>query len=543
MSVEFRQRKPSEYLKILRQRKWLIILPAIAITVAVAWVVYRLPDVYESETLITLRASTLPKGVVTDVDENTLSRQLASITQVVTSRSSLEPLIDKYDLYRPERARREAMETIIDMMRRDIKVAPYTARNDIPNGFKISFRYRDPRTAQAITSELAGKYISAQTADTVNSTTAAKAFIDNQVNQAREALAAVDKQRLDFMSSHVGNLPDEDTALFNQLSGLREEQKALMAEIGRLQDRRAAAVNQLSLLKEQSVRVIEDAAENLTDPKTTMGWSQLVSRKASMEGELTRLRQEYTEKHPDVIAKDKEVKQIQAEMDAMVADWKDKIKAKQDRLNRLPNLHVNAAENEIKIAEGEIRRQQKLLEENNKQIGLIVERINKVPGVAVALSAIDREYQTKKAAYDDLLSQQQKISLNADAATQQQGEGIVVVDPANLPSKPVAPKRFMLGSLGLGVGLGLGLLFVGVFEGPRLLTIQNSEDARHYTGLPVLLAVPELLTPDEARAVPRRRKLLLAAGIVATIVSIPMLALALKLTHVFEFLMQSSGGS
>jgi len=82
---------------------------------------------------------------------------------------------------------------------------------------------------------------------------------------------------------------------------------------------------------------------------------------------------------------------------------------------------------------------------------------------------------------------------------------------------------------------------VGIVEGKRLLTIQNSEDARHYTGLPVLLAVPELLTPQEARAVPRRRKLILAAGVIATLVSIPMLALALKLTHVFEFLMQSRG--
>jgi polysaccharide chain length determinant protein (PEP-CTERM system associated) len=544
MSAEFRQRKPSEYLKILRQRKWLIILPAIAISIAVAWVVYRLPDVYESTTLIVVRPSTLPKSVVTSGgDADTLSRQLASITQVVTSRSELEPLIQKYDLYRGERARGEAMEGVLDMMRKDIKVAPYTLRDDIPNGFNISYRYRDPKTAQAITSELAGKYISAQTANTVNSTSAARTFIDNQVNLAREALAAVDKQRLDFMSSHVGNLPDEDTALFNQLSGLREEQKALMAEIGRLQDRRSAAANQLSLLREQNVRVIEDASENLTDPKTTMGWSQLVSRKAAMEGELTRLRQEYREKHPDVIAKEKEVEQIEEQMDAMVADWKDKIKAKQQRLQSMPNLTINAAENEIKLAEGEIRRQQKLLGENEKQIGAIVERINKVPGVAVALSAIDREYQTKKTAYDDLLAQQQKIALNADAATQQQGEGIEVVDPANLPSKPVAPKRLMLGSIGVAFGLGLGLLLVGIVEGPRLLTIQNSEDARHYTGLPVLLSVPELLTPDEARAVPRRRKLLLAAGVVATLVSIPMLALALKLTHVFEFLMQSSGRS
>jgi hypothetical protein len=99
----------------------------------------------------------------------------------------------------------------------------------------------------------------------------------------------------------------------------------------------------------------------------------------------------------------------------------------------------------------------------------------------------------------------------------------------------------LLVGMALAAGLGLGLLLVAIFEVPLLLTIQSTEDARHYTGLPVLIAVPELMTPQEARAVPRRRRLLLAAGMVATIVSIPLLALALRLTHVFEFLSQSSG--
>jgi uncharacterized protein involved in exopolysaccharide biosynthesis len=339
----------------------------------------------------------------------------------------------------------------------------------------------------------------------------------------------------------VGNLPSEATSLFNQLAGLREEQKALMAEVGRLQDRRAAATGQLAVLRESRQQTIIDNAEDVTDPKTTQAWSQLVSRRAALEGELTRLSQEYKPIHPDVIAKKKEVEQVQEQMDGMIGDWKDKIKARQERLEKNPNLAISQAEAEIKLAEGEIKRQQKMLADNEKAIAGIIDRINNVPGVEVALGAIEREYQTKKAAYDDLLIQQQKIGLNTEAIIQQQGEGIEVIDPANLPSKPVAPKRIMLSSLGLAVGLGLGLLLVGVFEGPRLLTIQNSEDARHYTGLPVLLAVPELLTPQEARAVPRRRKLLLAAGVVATMVSIPMLALALKLTHVFEFLMQGRG--
>lgn len=541
MSVDFRQRRPSEYLKILRRRIWFIILPTIAITTAVIWVVYKLPDVYESFTLIVVKPSTLPNSMVLTNNEDNLMRQLTAITQVVTSRSSLEPLVQKYDLYKTERMRGEPMESVIDMMRSDIRVTPNTSRNDITNGFNISYRYRDPRTTQAIAAELASKYISAQTNAASTSASAALTFMDNQVNQARAALNEVDKQLLDFKSTHVGELPSEAQALFNQLTGLREEQKALIAEVGRLQDRRAAATAQLTTIKAARAQQIINVAEDSTDPKTTLSYSQLVTRKAALQGELTRMKQELREKHPDVIAKQKEIDQVQESMDSMVAEQKDKIKEKEEKLKRNPDVAAAAAEQEIKLTEGEIKRQQTLLATNETQIASIIERINKVPGVEVSLSAIERDYQVKKAALDDLLVQQQKISLNADATTQMQGEGIEVIDTANLPSKPVAPRRFMLSSLGIAVGLGLGLVLIGIFEGPRLLTIQNSEDARHYTGLPVLLAVPELLTPQEARAIPRRRRLLLAAGVIATIVSIPALALALKLTHIFDFLMQSSG--
>ena len=541
MSVEFRQRKPSEYLKILRRRKWLIILPTLAIATAVTWVVIKLPDVYQSTTLIVVKPSTLPTSVVPTNAEDNLTRQLANISQVVTSRSSLEPLVEKYDLYRVERFRGEPMESVIDNMREDIKVNLNTSRNDITNGFDISFRYRDPKLTQAVTAELAGKYITVQTQNSVVSTQAARQFMDNQVAQARTALAEVDKQILDFKSQHVGNLPSEAESLFNQLNGLREEQKALMSEVGRLQDRRASASAQLTTLKEANAVAIEDAATALTDPKTTVGWSNLVSRKAALQGELTRMTQELRAKHPDVIAKQKEIDQVQEQMDQMDAGHKEQIAERQKKLERRPDIAAKNIEQEIKMVDGEIKRQQGLLAKNETQIGEIIQRINGVPGVEVALSAIERDYQMKKAALDGLLLQQQKIALGADAASQQQGEGIEVIDAANLPSKPVAPKRLMLSSLGLAAGLGLGLLLVGIFEGPRLLTIQNTEDARHYTGLPVLLAVPELLTPQEARSIPRRRKLLLIAGVIATIVSIPALALALKLTHVFEILMQGRG--
>lgn len=534
MSVEFRQRTPGEYAKIAWKRKWLIVLPAIAIATAVSWVVYQLPDLYESSTLIVVKPSTLPNSVVPTATEDSLTREINSIAQVVTSRSSLEPLIQKFDLYKAERERGEPMEMLIDYMRKNINVAVNTSRNDITNGFNITYRGRNAKTTQAVTAELASKYIDEQTKNTINSTSSAKQFIDQQVNQTKEELDAVDNARLDFMQKNVGNLPTEAASLVGQLTGLREQQKAYITETGRLQDRRSALTSQLALVKKSSEQVKDDVAENTTDPKTTLAWSQLIARKADLDSQLTRMLTELRPKHPDVLAKQAEVDSVKAAMDQMILEWKDRIKEKQDKLRDRPDLTVANLESELQLVDGEIKRGQSMLGQIDGQVAEVSSRLNNVPGTEVALGALERDYQTKKFAYDQLLLQQQKIGLGADAASQQQGEGIQVVDSANLPSRPVAPKRLILMGGGVALGLMVGLLLVGLFEVPRLLTIQTSADAAHYTSLPVLVTLPVLMTPREARTIPRRRRLLLAVGIAAMVLAIPALALVLKLTQVFE---------
>ena len=177
MSVEFRQRKPGEYVKIALRRKWLIMLPTFAVTLAVAWVINfglpitdrfpRLPDLYLSSTLLGIKPSSLPQSVVPTMADD-MTRQLTGITQVVTSRSSLEPLVKKYDLYSTERRRGEPMEIVIEMMRNAIKVEVNTSRNDITNGFNITYHGRNPHTTQAVTAELASKYIDEQTKNQIN---------------------------------------------------------------------------------------------------------------------------------------------------------------------------------------------------------------------------------------------------------------------------------------------------------------------------------------------------------------------------------------
>ena len=534
MSVEFRQRRISEYARIALKRKWLILLPTIAIGLAIGYVVFRLPDIYESSTLIVVKPSTLPNSVVPTMTEENLTRELTSISQVVTSRSSLQPLLEKYDLYHDERLRGEPMEMLIDAMRKQIKVEVNTSRNEITNGFNITYRGRDPKSTQAVAGELASRYIDEQTKGTVNAGASAKQFIEDQVTNAKQELDDIDKRRLDYLNQNMNNLPSQSQALVGRLTALHEEQKALIAELGRSRDLGAASRSQLGDITKSYEQEIALSAENTTDPKTTMAWAELVRRRSEYEGELQSLVSQYKDKHPDVLAKRKQIEDIKAQQDSMIGEWKTRIEERREKLIKLSDPRILTLKTNIAMMDSDVERQQKLLSETNSQIADLDSRINAIPNAEVGIEALDHEYQTKKANYDQLLVQQQKINLGANVDNQQLGGGIQVVDPANLPERPVAPKRFLLTAAGFGIGFALGLLLAGVFEVPRLFTIQTADDAKHYTNLPVLVTIPELLTAAEARAVPRRHKLAMAAGFALAIVAMPTLAFVLRLTHVFE---------
>jgi len=534
MSVEFRPRKLGEYANIARKRKWLILLPTVAIGLSIAYAVYRLPDVYESVTLIVVKPSTLPNTVVPAVAEETLTRELTSISQVVTSRSSLQPLMEKYDLYHEERLRGEPMELLIDQMRKQIKVEVNTTRNEITNGFNITYRGRDPKSTQVVAADLASRYIDEQTKGTVNAGTSAKQFIEEQVRAAKEELDTIDNQRLAYLQQNMNNLPSQSQALVGRLTGLHEEQKALIAEQGRQRDLGAAYRSQLADITKSYEQEIALSAENTTDPKTTQAWAELVRRRAELEAAQQSLMTQYKPKHPDVVANQLQIDSVKRAQDQMIDDWKTRIDERKQKLTNLSDPRILSLKTQITMVDSDSDRTQKLLSETNTQIADLTARINEIPTAEVGLEAIDREYQTKKLNYDNLLAQQQKIVVGADAAKELQGGGIQVVDPANLPERPVAPKRFALTAAGFGIGMALGFLLAITAELRRLFTIQTTEDAKHYTGLPVLASIPELLTAAEARAIPRRHKLAMAAGVAAALVIMPALAFVLRLTHVLE---------
>ena len=537
MSVEFRQRKPAEYGRILWKRKWVILLPALAVSAAVGAVVWRLPDVYQSRSLLMVRPSALSEGIAPQLSDDELTIRINQIGQKVLSRTTLEPLIANYNLYARERRRGEPMDQLVERMRtKDIRIELHKSR-EITNGFELSFRGPTQPVARDVTSRLAAEYVNAQVSLETEGAASQLRFVDEQLRQSREELAAIDKQRLDYLRQNLSNLPNSQQALVQRLTGLYEQQKAYVESLGRLRDNHTAVTTQIGTIQKVAVQEVDDLAENITDPKTTIAWAELSKQESELESAMqAMLAGGLRPKNPDVVAKRQELESVQKRKQRMLDEWQEKIDQKRQRLEGRANPQLTQAENSLRLIEGEISRQERQLDQTRAAISDLEGRVNRIPEAEVGLSAIEREYQTKKTSYDDLLQKQQKAHLQKEAADDAQAATIQVIDPANLPEKPVAPNRPLLIALGLALGLGVGLLFAAAFEVPRLLTVQTVEDARHYTSLPVLVSVPELLTPREQRRRRARRTALAFAGVLATVVSAPALAALLWFTHVLELL-------
>lgn len=548
MSVEFRQRTIGEFVGMLKRRKWLIILPTLATTAAIGYVVYKLPSLYESTTLLTVKPPTISTNLVQSLTNEDLSQRLQTINQEVLSRSVLEPMVTKYDLYKPERESGMPMELIIDKMYKAIKVELDESGNEKVAAFRIRYRDRDPQATRNVAAELASRYVNSQIQQNTEIAESTRELFDNQLNEKKTALDDLAKQRLDIMMQNVATLPESEQGLVAQLQGLRQreesiikEKETLSNEKGRLNDSIRALNSQMRLIEDFGEKETQEVAKNTTTIEDTPAYAQLIAKRADLSAKLEKLKAQYREKHPEVVDTKIQIEKVNEEISNLAKNSDKRVQSATRASSRKAEMQKQNILIERQKAEGQITQidQQMQFKDNDirvnaGQIAVLEARINSIPNVKVALEGVTAQYQSAKQSYDEILKKKNDAETVVGVETNAQGETIRVQDPANIPQSPVAPKRGLLTLLGSGIGLFIGLLLAGIFEAPRIFRIQNIQDAKHYTGLPVLASVPPLLSHDEKLWQKRSHWLRLSTGVVIALGLIPIIVMILQATRLFD---------
>ena len=463
-----------DYTTILKRRWWIIALPAIVFPIIGFGITFLVQPQYVSQTLVLVEQQKVPDSYVKAVVTEDLSGRLATMKEQILSRSRLQPIIERFNLFAGGKL---TMDDRIDMTRKNIGITPIQSEiartNGLP-GFFISFKANDARTAQLVCGEIQSLFVNENVNDRAASAAGTTDFLKGQLADAKAKLDEQDAKLAKFQQTYMGKLPGAESSNINMLTTLNTQLDAATQALARMEQDKSYAESILAMqIQSQGSQAPEHGG---LAPQTQQVELQAL---LAQEADLTA---RYTDDYPDVVTvrrKIKELRQKMAEAPPTAANLSPSAPKPTD------SLGVQQLRAQIRGMEQGIAQKKHDQAAIQAQLRTYQERVAASPQVEEEYKSITRENATAQAFYDDLLNKMNQSKMATDLEKRQQGESFKVMDEPNLPDEPTFPKRPVFVGGGLGLGLMLGLAIVALLE--YLDTAVRSErDIWAFTKLPTL---------------------------------------------------------
>jgi len=470
-----------DYFTILKRRWWLVCIPAVIVPVIAVGATYFLTPVYESTSLILIDQQKVSTDVVKPLDLGDLQGRLGLITARIESRSTLEPIITKYNLYASQHL---PMDSRVDLARKNLVIAPIESQIDRANGlpgFKVTFKADDPRTAQEVCADITGLYTQNNLIDLQNRTVGTTEFVQSQLAEEKRKLKDMEDNLAAFKAKNLGALPDDQAGQTNLLGSLGSRLDAVTGHIQTLEQNKQIAQTFLDQATKASSGGVTEKAQSQ---------DELDLEKA--EATLSELQKNYTDAYPDVQTAKRHV----ADLRAKVARDQSAPPPPASAAPKNDSMDVIRLKASIKAYDQQIANDTAEQAQINAAMRQAQGRISASPAVFAQYQDLTRDYQTEQANYNKLLSDMDQSQMVTAMQNRQQGGGFSVLDGASLPADPSFPKVSVFAFGGLAGGFALGLLIIALLE-YRDTALRTERDVWAFTQLPTLAVIAYSETVSE----------------------------------------------
>lgn len=463
-----------DYGTILKRRWWIIAIPALILPIVAYGISHFVQPRYVSQTLVLVEQQKVPDNYVKPIVTEDLSGRLASMREQILSRSRLQPIIERFNLYGTSKM---PMDDRIDAVRKNIDVRPIEStisRTGGLPGFTISYQASDPRTAQLVCGEITSLFINENLNDRTASAEGTTAFLQAQLADAKRNLDDQDSKLARFQEENAGRLPGEESANLNMLNSLNSQLDATTQSLSQLQQNKTyeeAMLAQQTALSSQSGGSVAPQTQQTELDKLLSQEADLTSR--------------YTDDYPDVVSVRRKIKELRAQM--AKAPEPSAVSAP-SAPNRNDSLSVQQLRAHLRAVEQAIVQKEHTQAQLQAQIRGYQGRLQSSPAVQEQFKNITRDHATAQSFYDDLLNKMNNAKMGTDLEKRQQGENFRVMDEPNLPEKPTFPNRIAFAAGGFAAGLALGLLIVALLE-YRDTALRSERDIWAFTALPTLAVI------------------------------------------------------
>lgn len=469
-----------DYADILKRRVWLILSSAGVLLVIGVAVTFMIAPQYQSQTLILVEHQKVPDDYVKPVVEEDLSARLASMKEQILSRSRIEPIIRRFNLFAKGNP---TMDDRVAMMQKAIgvKTIPSSESSHGMPGFYITFTADNPRIAQAVCTEISSIYVNENLSARQLSAEGTTDFLKQQLAESKRSLDEQDAKLAAFQQKYFGRLPEQGPSNMNTLQALTSQLDAATQSLARTQQN----VTFLQAMVAQQTRDLQNtepaAASAVVDERRV----QLRALQAQRQA----LQAQYTGDHPDVVEVNRKIADLQAQI-AHSASEPAPVSVT-PTITRPDPPQLQQLKAQLRAAQQAMIDEKSAQQRTQDQIRVYESRIESSPQVEQEYKQITRDHQTALDFYNSLLTKMNESSMATALEQRQQGEQFRVMDAANLPEEPIFPNRKVFGGGGLGAGLLLGLLIAGWLE-YRDTSLRNERDIWAFTKLSTLAVIAHI---------------------------------------------------
>jgi len=471
-----------DYTGILKRRFWLILISAVVFLGVGIGLTYVIPPQFVSQTLVIIEQQQVPTSYVMPVVTEDLGSRLASMREQILSRSRLQPIIERFNLFAGHGA---TMDDRFEMTQKAIEVKPIPSSNPALSGmpgFFVSFKGPDAHTAQLVCGEITSLFLSENLSNREQSAEGTTDFLKQQLADAKAKLDDQDAKLAAFEEKNFGLVPEAGQSDGGTLQALTIHLDTVTQELGH--DQQAITTLQATIAQQtRDPQGIEVGAPSVDQRKTEL--KALIEQKQALEAE-------YTPDYPDVVTISRKIADLQAEIahastepppPAPVPAASTASRGDSPQLQQL-KAQLRAAE----ASEAAAKQEQARIEQ---EIRGYESRLQSRPEVDAEYKQITRDHQTAVDFYNSLLKKINESSMATALEQDQEGEQFRVLDPANLPDSPSFPIPGVFAGGGFAVGLLLGMLFAALLE-YRDTTLHNERDILAFTKLPTLAVISRI---------------------------------------------------
>jgi len=521
--------EPLEFLDILRRRKWMILFSFLLILFGAMVYCVLEPDVYKSSTKILIIPPTVAEGMVRSTQDTSTRDRLEIIQQDFLSRARLMEVISEIGYSRLGFVKGGSEEGMVGKMRRGIEVQ--FERNEYRNinTLSLSFENENPQVAKDVASRLASFFIgeNIRTREAVTQGTAD--FLASQVEETRKKLEIQEEKLKRYKLQFGGELPQQEQANQSRLQRLQDQIKSNRDAVARLEDRKIFMQAQISELEGKIQQAEQNPWEATTASNPSATPNKLLTELAMRRKKLEEMNAKYTPLHPSVVQARWEVEQYEAK----IAKLREAAKKSATQSTGGASDPSSSSPDTTDLTgtsweKGEIRRLREQVGGMNLEIAAlkresantvrtiddIQRKVERLPQREQEMMSLTRDYNNIKRIYDELLEKNLKAKMSETIEEKQKGERFKLLEPANLPTKPIKPNRMrvlgiaLIASLLIGAGGSIGLEILDP-------TLRSSKDFKSFFDMPILACLPIIQDDRTNRRIAIRR-----AAIVGVLVSI-----------------------